>query len=54
MRLQNIIKAAYAHTGREVVVLIDEYDAPMHDSMKSPDLQEQIRNAISTTTSLPV
>lgn len=46
VRLQNIIKAAYAQTGREVVVLIDEYDAPMHDSMKSPDLQEQIRNAM--------
>ena len=46
VRLQNIIKAAYAQTGREVVVLIDEYDAPMHDSMKNPDLQEQIRNAM--------
>lgn len=46
VRLQNIIKAAYAQTGREVVVLVDEYDAPMHDSMKSPDLQEQIRNAM--------
>ncbi len=46
VRLQNIIKAAYAQTGREVVVLIDEYDAPMHDSMNSPDLQEQIRNAM--------
>ena len=44
VRLQNIIKAAYAQTGREAVVLIDEYDAPMHDSMKNLDLQEQIRN----------
>lgn len=46
VRLQNIIKAAYAQTGRETVVLIDEYDAPMHDSMKNSDLQEQIRNAM--------
>ena len=46
VRLQNIIKAAYAQTGREAVVLIDEYDAPMHDSMKNSDLQEQIRNAM--------
>lgn len=46
VRLQNIIKAAYAQTGREAVVLIDEYDAPMHDSMKNSDLQEHIRNAM--------
>lgn len=46
VRLQNIIKAAYAQTGREAVVLIDEYDAPMHDSMKNSDLQEQIRNTM--------
>ncbi len=46
VRLQNVIKAAYAQTGREAVVLIDEYDAPMHDSMKNSDLQEQIRNAM--------
>ena len=44
VRLQNIIEAAYAQTGKEVVVLIDEYDAPMHDSMKEQDLQVQIRD----------
>ena len=44
VRLQNIIEAAYAQTGKEVVVLIDEYDAPMHDSMKDEKLQEQIRD----------
>lgn len=44
VRLQNIIEAAYAQTGKEVVVLIDEYDAPMHDSMKDKELQCQIRN----------
>lgn len=44
VRLQNIIEAAYAQTGKEVVVLIDEYDAPMHDSMNDKELQCQIRN----------
>lgn len=44
VRLQNIIEAAYAKTGKDVVVLIDEYDAPMHDSMKNRELQKQIRD----------
>lgn len=44
VRLQNIIEAAHAQTGKDVVVLIDEYDAPMHDSMKDEDLQDQIRD----------
>ena len=45
-RLSNLIKAAYYQTGREVVVLIDEYDAPMLDSITKPDLQDQIRDRI--------
>ena len=28
-RFSNLIKAAYEQTGEKVVVLIDEYDAPM-------------------------
>ncbi len=44
VRLQHIIEAAHAQTGREVVVLIDEYDAPMHDSMRDAVLQGQIRD----------
>lgn len=31
MRLTNLIKRAYEQTGRKVVVLIDEYDAPLLD-----------------------
>ena len=44
VRLLNIIEAAHAQTGKEVVVLIDEYDAPMHDTMKNEDLQDKIRD----------
>jgi len=46
VRLKNIIRAAYKQTGREVVVLIDEYDAPMLDSIAKPELQDQIRDRI--------
>lgn len=44
IRLTKIIEAAKAKTGKQVVVLIDEYDAPMHDSMGNETLQEDIRN----------
>lgn len=44
VRLLNIIEAAHAQTGKDVVVLIDEYDAPMHDTMTDEDLQDQIRD----------
>ena len=43
-RLKNILLAAAAQTGKQVVVLIDEYDAPMHDSVNDEDLQKTIRN----------
>jgi len=45
-RLSAIIQAAYRQTGHKVVVLIDEYDAPMLDSIHKPDLQEQIRERV--------
>lgn len=44
VRLIRIINAAKQKTDRNVVVLVDEYDAPMHDSMKDKDLQDKIRD----------
>ena len=45
-RLTRLIKAAHDQTGEKVVVLVDEYDAPMLDSMNDPELQEYIRNRV--------
>ena len=43
-RLTHILETAIQKTGKQVVVLIDEYDSPMHDSMSDKALQEKIRN----------
>ena len=45
-RLTRLIKAAYEQTGEKVVILIDEYDAPMLDSINDPELQDYIRNRV--------
>ena len=46
VRMSNLIHAAYEQTGERVVILIDEYDAPMLDSISDPDLQDYIRNRV--------
>ena len=50
-RLQGLIGRAYAQTGRQVVVLIDEYDAPlldvMHEEKNLPTLRNVMRNFYS-------
>ena len=43
-RLTYIIQEAVRQTGKQAVVLIDEYDAPMHDSVGKGQLQDDIRN----------
>lgn len=43
-RLQGIILRAYEKTGKQVVILIDEYDAPLLDSNSDSPLQHQLRN----------
>ena len=51
LRLIDLIKAAYRQTGRQVVVLIDEYDAPLldvvHEDEKLPVLRQVMRNFYS-------
>ena len=50
-RLTALIKTAYEMTGKQVVVLIDEYDAPlldvMHEEEKLPVLRNVMRNFYS-------
>ena len=50
-RLIALIKTAYNKTGRQVVVLIDEYDAPLldvvHEDEKLPVLRNVMRNFYS-------
>lgn len=43
-RLQGIIRRAYEQTGQQVVILIDEYDAPLLDSNSDSPLQQQLRS----------
>ena len=45
-RLSNLILTAYEQTGQKVVVLIDEYDAPMLDSIQKPALQDYLRERV--------
>ena len=45
-RLTELIRAAYNQTGEKVVILIDEYDAPMLDSINDLELQDYIRNRV--------
>ncbi len=50
-RLQGLIKRAYEQTGQKVVVLIDEYDAPLldvvHEEKNLPILRSVMRNFYS-------
>ena len=45
-RLSRIIQAAYEQTGEKVVILVDEYDAPMLDTIHKEELQGQIRERL--------
>ena len=50
-RLESLIQRAYAQTGQKVVVLIDEYDAPLldvvHEEKELPKLCDVMRNFYS-------
>ena len=50
-RLESLIVNAYAQTGRKVVVIIDEYDAPLldvvHEDEQLPQLRQVMRNFYS-------
>ena len=45
-RLMTLIKKAHEKTKNRVVVLIDEYDKPLTDTLDNPELHEKIREAL--------
>jgi hypothetical protein len=45
-RLTKLIKSAYNQTGQKVVVLFDEYDAPILDVLHNDDKREEIRELL--------
>ena len=51
LRLKNLIGVVYQKTGKQVVVLIDEYDAPLldvvHEDTLLPQLRDTMRNFYS-------
>ncbi len=47
IRFQRIIQQAYAQTGQRVVILVDEYEKPILQSIGNPELQEAYRNMLN-------
>ena len=45
-RFEGVIQRAYQRTGKQVVVLIDEYDAPLLDTNSELALQKELRNIV--------
>ena len=43
VRFERVITAAHEQTGEEPVVLVDEYDAPLLDTMDDPDMQLKLK-----------
>ena len=45
-KLAELIERLYEKTGRQVVVLVDEYDMPILDALNNPEELELIRNLL--------
>ena len=45
-RMTKVIQAAYEQSGREIVVLVDEYDAPLFDAVEHPEERHVMRQTI--------
>ena len=46
VRFDNLIECAFNKTGRQVVILVDEYDKPVIDNLDNPDLQDKMRETL--------
>lgn len=51
MRLRNVIEAAKDKTGRNAVILIDEYDAPVVAHLGNDSMMEKMRNILKSVYS---
>lgn len=47
VRFRNVIKGAHEKTGRQVVILVDEYDKPLVANLDNPDDYEHYRSRLS-------
>lgn len=47
-RFYQVIRLAYEHTGRRVVVLVDEYDKPLLQAVGNKALQEEYRSTLKS------
>jgi hypothetical protein len=45
-RLNLLISEVYRKTGRQVALLVDEYDAPIMDVLHKPDMLQDVRNVM--------
>ena len=45
-RFELVVKAAFEQTGRQVVILIDEYDKPLLQAIGNEELQNEYRNTL--------
>ena len=46
VRFDNLIECAFNKTGRQVVILVDEYDKPVIDNLDNLDLQDKLRETL--------
>ena len=50
-RFKNIIETAYAKTGRQVVILVDEYDKPLVNNLNRPEQFDHYREDLAAVYS---
>jgi hypothetical protein len=48
VRFSELIRRAYERTGRKVVVLVDEYDKPLLNTMDKPPVNDEIRDVLKS------
>ncbi len=47
VRFSNVIERAHEKKGREVVLLVDEYEKPILDTIDNPEMQEKHRQTLN-------